>query len=142
MRLLLLVMNGALLPFLAGCGSEAEGPHLVPAAGELTYQGKPLEGYEVFLQPTSPEEPRAGGVTDAEGKFVLQTVGEDGAQPGDYRVYIVKQMEELAGEPGREVPMSQPAARSVLPKKYEDPDTSGLEVTIPEAGDQAIALEL
>ncbi len=80
----------------AGCGGSAKLSGTVPAGGIVTYNGNPLEGAEVVLQPTSPNDTRqARGVTDASGKFTLSTFlggtsSASGALPGDYKVTVQK----------------------------------------------------
>jgi hypothetical protein len=67
----------------------------VPATGQLLYEGKPLEdAWVVFLDPLR-DGKGAIAITDAEGKFTLQThyAGNTfvtGAIPSDYLVLVGK----------------------------------------------------
>lgn len=79
-----------------GCGSsEPKLPELVPVTGTVTYDGKPLADATVTFSPmgTTQEGPGAGGVTDASGKYTLETLAQNGksktgAVPGKYGVRI------------------------------------------------------
>src|SRR4051812_35475218 len=103
---------GLVVLLLAGCGGYGQRANIekvVPAVGTLTYQGKPLESYQVTLLPTDGRRP-ATGITDASGKFKLGTndVG-DGAPPGKNKVAIVWSPPRPAGEMGQETINDNPA---------------------------------
>lgn len=75
-----------------GCsGGGADKPlPLYPVTGSLIVGGKPLENVFVQLLPvdlTSKAKPGAA-TTDAEGKFVIRTNGDKGANPGKYKVVL------------------------------------------------------
>src|SRR5947207_5917383 len=86
---------------VAGCGNSSDIEQTVPVSGIVTYQGRPLEGYQVTFIPEDGHRP-AVGVTDAAGKFTLGTnnVG-DGAPPGKSKVAFVWIAPRI-GEPGQE----------------------------------------
>jgi len=135
--------------FTAGCGGYSQRAHIenvVPAAGTLTYQGKPLEGYQVTLLPTDGRRP-ATGITDAAGKFTLGTnnVG-DGAPPGTHRVAIVWSPPRPAGEMGQETindnPATLPKPKIRIPERYNDPEKSGITQDIPKRGSRDIKFDL
>src|SRR5438876_8474569 len=135
--------------FTAGCGGYSQRAHLenvVPAAGALTYQGKPLESYQVTLLPTDGRRP-ATGITDAAGKFTLGTnnVG-DGAPPGQHKVAIVwsppRQAGEMGQEPINDNPATMPKPKVNIPSKYNNPETSGIELEVPRSGSSELKIQL
>src|SRR5437868_6715321 len=135
--------------FTAGCSGYSQRANIekvVPAAGTLTYQGKPLEGYQVILLPTDGRRP-ATGITDAAGKFTLGTnnVG-DGAPPGAHRVAIVWSPPRPAGEMGQETindnPATMPKPKIKIPDKYSDPEKSGIVQELPARGVRDIKIDL
>ncbi len=74
--------------FFAGCGGADTGGYtLAPASGVVTYLGSPLAGARVIAAPE--KGPGALGVTDAEGKFTLETGPNRGAVVGKIRVAVV-----------------------------------------------------
>ncbi len=112
-----------------------------PASGVATFQGKPLEYYQIqFI----PEEGRpAAGVTDEEGHFTLGTndVG-DGAPSGSHRVVVSYVGPPLPPDYGVKNFDPIPPPKFKIPKKYSDADTSGIVVEVPEDGKTDIAIEL
>ncbi len=134
---------------LVGCSNYSQTAHIekvVPASGMLTYQGKPLESYQVTLLPTDGRRP-ATGITDAAGKFVLGTnnVG-DGAPPGKHKVAIVWSPPRPAGEMGQETindnPATMPKPKIKIPDKYSDPEKSGLVQEVPARGTSELKFDL
>lgn len=134
---------------VAGCDSSDQGTvieKVVPAEGTLTYQGRPLEGYQVTLLPTDGRRP-AAGISDAQGHFRLGTNTEgDGAPPGKHPAAIVWIPPRPAGEPGQEAIIDNPALlpkpKVKIPEKYGDPKTSGLEIEIPPRGTKELKIDL
>src|SRR5262245_43532667 len=78
---------------LVGCNSDP-GPRatiekVVPASGTVTFQGKPLDHYQVTFKPTDDRRP-ATGITDKDGKFTLGTnTAGDGCPPGKHKIAVV-----------------------------------------------------
>ncbi len=155
------VVTLSLVSVLGGCkGSDK--PDTVPVSGKVTLDGVPVEGASVMFRPEGPGRPGTA-MTDANGMYSLSSYGEpnDGAVPGVYTVAVIK-----IGGPGASAlagslpPPSDPNALSTIsatpgtnsaevpeteyfvPKKYTDPSTSGLKLTIPEDGSDSINLEL
>jgi len=134
----------------------ADFPERVPASVKVLYRGSPLVGANVTLHPQSTDGKPAFGRTDAEGRAVLSTFGnEDGAMPGEYIATVVKKDsgQQAAGTPGTEegampanpgagAPPPPPPARDLLPNKYASPQTSGLRVTVPAEGLKDFVIEL
>lgn len=126
---------------LAGCDQTQGLSGLVPAEGTVTFQGAPVEGATVTFAPQGNAMRAAAGMTDAQGKFVLKTIGEqDGVMPGDYMVTVTKfssesqslsqeEMEKYIAEHGAPPTVEQTNA---LPEKYERTGTSGLTATVAE----------
>lgn len=132
-----------------GCSSYSQKANIekvVPAAGTLTYQGKPLESYQVTLLPTDGRRP-ATGVTDAAGKFTLGTNNTgDGAPPGKHKVAIVWSPPRTTGEMGQETindnPAAMPKPKVKIPDKYSDPEKSGMVQDVPSRGITDMKIDL
>jgi hypothetical protein len=146
---------------LVGCGASDK-PETFPVSGKVTLDGVPVEGASVMFRPEGPGRPGTA-ITDANGVYHLSSYGEpkDGAAPGVYTIAVIK-----IGGPGASAlegsapPPSDPNALSTIattpagkeadapkteyyvPKKYTDPSTSGLKLTITEGGGDDINLEL
>lgn len=86
----LIVLVGA----AAGCDARRLP---VPVSGNVTLDGRPVEGATVtfHLLGDDKEGRPATGQTDKTGTFRLRSGNEDGAQPGEYKVVVVKNV--LAG---------------------------------------------
>src|SRR5262245_1264000 len=69
---------------VVGCGGG-----LKSVEGLVTLDGVPVEGASVSFTPEGEGQP-AFGVTDSNGKFVLQTINKAGANPGTYKVTVTK----------------------------------------------------
>lgn len=139
------LMAASWLVFTAGGCNEIPTGDIVPtapAAGTATYQGKPLEYFQVRFISEGETRP-AAGVTDQEGRFTLgtNTVG-DGAPAGTYRVAV----SYVGPPPSPDYGVSDftplPPPNVKLPKKYEDPQQSGLQVVVPEGGKTDIVIHL
>jgi hypothetical protein len=134
---------------LAGCGDSIEGPTIekvVPVSGTLTFQGKPLEYFQVSFQPTDGRR-AALGVTDANGKFTLGTndVG-DGAPPGSHKVAVVWVGPQGDVAAGQEViiddPSLLPKPSVQIPARYANPETSQLSQEVPSGGVTDLKIDL
>ncbi len=123
--------------FLTGCGPS--GPPLAPASGTVTHNGTPVEGANVTLVSVADPLAVANGVTDAQGKFTLQTNGKPGAPIGKNNVGIAKGgMAQMSAEKAKKATMGIPdsslmkntKSESELPKKYAGPSSSGLSANV------------
>ena len=122
------------LCLVAGCGPPDGQRPTAPVEVTVTYQGKPVDGATVTFV-TSVEPMAANGITDAQGIAQLSTYGvKDGAVIGSNLVTITKtEVDNNAKK--KEVPPDQAdmvgytpltPLKSLLPKKYEMPGSSGL----------------
>ncbi len=120
---------------VSACGGSADPDAIpaVPAAGTVTYQGKPLETGEIqFL----PDKGRTATGTIEKGAFTMNTYGDgDGAIPGTHKVtvYSVKEVRLKGGDS---------EAKYITPEKYASPDSSGLTLEIPSDGKTDIVIDL
>lgn len=141
--MLLLVIGTAV-----GCGrSGAAKVKTVPVAGTVTLDDKPLAEANVFFLGAK----HVGkGKTGADGKYRL----DEGAQPGQNKVYFSKiagkaatnPEEEVAGageivQPGKASKPAIPAGETI-PRKYSDPGKPELTIDVPANGAPAADFKL
>lgn len=122
-----LPMTG-LLALFAGCG----GPAYHSVTGTVRLDGLPVADAAVLLEPVA-GGPAAHGVTDARGRFDLQSANRYGVAAGQYRVAVTKQL--VAGV--RDDETQEPGGAKVkwiVPERYSRTDTSGLTVSVPSPG--------
>lgn len=134
-----------------GCDKTPRLKGLVNASGTIVHNDQPVEGALIMFMPApgSPAQNRAASATtDQNGKFSLMTMyPDDGAFPGKYRV-IVSKTQASGGEAIKvsegEPPKFKDDRTTVdyLPRKYKDPESSGIEITIPDKGDKSIEIRL
>jgi len=119
--------------------------------GSVVYKGQPVSGATVTFFPTATGHRSAGGVSDANGHFILMTYDkDDGAVLGKHRVAVAKRETVSAGK----VPEGMGAAyleeleaqaaekgKALIPEKFFSPDSSGLEKVV-EKGTNDFKLEL
>ncbi len=141
-RLWIWVVGSVAISFVVGCGGRngvKPFANLVRCHGTVTYDGEPLERGMVYFSPISPtsgQQP-ASGVVEA-GKFdMMTTVTSAGVVVGKYKVMVVS---TKAIEPSPKAMPMKPL-ESLIPKKYGDAKTSGLEVEV-QAGMKPVTLEL
>ncbi len=125
------------LLFLGGCGGDGR-PQIVQVTGSVKVDGQPIEGAMVSFVPITDSKDAykrpSAGVTDASGSFTLGTYDKaDGVPPGKYKVGIQKR--ELMGELPKNFDEEQPERFNLkykwaTPRKYSDPETSGLEAEV------------
>lgn len=146
-----LVFTLSAMVLLAGCGKGDKNLPVYPVTGIVTYNNKPVEGATVMFRNTSNKSAKvATGLTDAQGKFTLNTYGDaDGAAAGDYEVAVSKFSggETKTGQVSMEDAIDQnkssaPKAKSEIPLKYADSTQSGLRFTVSESGTNDFKIEL
>jgi hypothetical protein len=109
-----------------GCSKADDHVAVYPVKGKIQYQGKPINGAFVTLQPKAAVEgvPGPRATVAADGTFEVSTFnGGDGAPEGDYTLTVqwykaIVRDHELIGGP------------NALPAKYASPKTSGLLVSV------------
>ncbi len=156
------ILSGAMLVVVTafpGCSNEddewtRQQPATVTADGVVTLDGKPVDGASIVIAPTPPNQHAANAITDGSGRFSLAAFpNKPGAVPGTYKVRVAKTIEVGAepvkvdlGEDAAHAASDEPSAnmtwKSVLPEKYSNPETSGLEVEIPAGGVSDLKIEL
>jgi hypothetical protein len=117
-----------LLALLAeGCSS---GPRMHEVSGTVTLDGKAVEGASVVFTPVAPDGQLAGGKTDAQGAYKLRTGEQDGALAGKYLVTVLLTKAAVGKEPAEGFEDTRKMTY-LVPKKYSDPQSSGLEAEVP-----------
>lgn len=145
--LLVLLMASLLI----GCGGSKL-PKTYAVTGVVTLNDKPLEGADVVLVPSDPKLRSAGGVTDAEGRFTVKTYFDPrnqipGAMTGEYGVAVTKVEKrnvsaDLKPEDAMAQTMKMGQAKSLIPKKYNSPTTSGFKVSVGTSAPSPLKLDL
>lgn len=126
-----------LLGMLPGCGPTSDHPATAPVRGKVTYRGRPVpKGMITFV---SDNGEAASAMIEPEGSYVLGTFGPaDGAVHGRHKVGIIADDGDpslLPGAPGYRTP------KVLVPKKYNNPETSGLSADVTKDG-RAIDFDL
>ncbi len=113
----------------AGGGCQPDLPQMesrpvVPVDGRILVDGKTHKGIVVTLFSEDPtQEGKPQGITDADGKFRLETYRADGAPPGTYTVSVA-----WPGTPRKGEDAAAPQDR--LGRRYVDPKASGLRAVV------------
>lgn len=135
----------ASLAALTGCGSDVPKPPeklpTVPVTGTITLNGKPLAGTSISLHHAEGKvAPR--GLSDQAGNFSISTYGNnDGAPAGSYKVTAAKSMvKEIS--PGVLAPPPPGGFKSDIPAKYENLDSTTLQVEIKSGQKNELKIEL
>ena len=131
--------------FTPGC-RESKIKGLVPVKGVITYKNEPLENAAVCFTPKDFKTgDRIGtGKTDAQGRFVLRTIGEPGVLPGEYVVVVIKN-DIIPGKSSSKSPNPRPATsevKSAIPKRYGDPKMSDVSIIVGKEGLRNWKLEI
>jgi hypothetical protein len=126
-RVLALCLSATLGGLVLGCGDgEDAHPATVPVQGKVTYKGEPVPKGTITFQPDGGRP--AVGEIQPDGTYQLSTFGDkDGAIPGPHKVMIIANTGDptkMPSSPGYVVP------KDLVPKKYADLKTSGLEITV------------
>jgi len=133
-----------------GCGGASDAPTLHKVTGTVTYNGEAVPGAKVMFLGDGTKPP-AVGVTDTAGKYTLSSLAGTGAVAGKHAVAVVKMsevedpakvnmtMEEAAA--AVQEPEKNTTATSLIPTKYSDAQTSGLEFEV-KSGANEFSIEL
>jgi len=156
-RAILLLLLCLVVLTVPGCGGKKkEIPKTVPVTIKITYHGQPVENANVVMLPQDRDGRGASGTTDATGAAVMELPGlTKGVVPGRYRVTVTKvesgagatatTPEEFYKAQEQQQNAANPAAlapKQVLPAKYANAQTSGLECTVTEAPNQVFEFNL
>jgi hypothetical protein len=128
--------------FLPACGDSGPTIPMGTVSGKVSYQGKPLTSGTVTFVSTEDSRPNANGEISPDGTYNLHTQNQgSGAAVGDYNVMIssVDTKEYNTKLPGT-APLEK-KIKSTVPKKYDDPKTSGLKETV-KSGSNTINFDL
>lgn len=128
---------------LVGCSSGPDDtPPLAPVTGKVTLDGKPLTSGSVQFTPNKDRGTTgrmALGNINEDGTFELMTITPgDGAQVGHHLVAI-ESYENTAFDPNKPVNQSP---KSLIPKRYTNPQTSQLTAEVKADGDNSFTFEL
>lgn len=138
-----IVFTAAAALLLSGCETETIG-EVVPAAGIVTLDGKPISGVAVSLVPQEGVKGRGGyGTTGEDGAFSLQAdMDVMGVPAGNYRVTLQK----YTMPDGSPIPPDTSGADAgivnQLPPVYSDPEQSQVYVTFPTPDGQPVKIDL
>lgn len=116
---------------LAGCRGDGIEPieNLVPVKGTVTFKDQPIPHGTISFVPKDPAGHSAVGKI-VDGKFTMATsASAPGVVAGDYKVRI----EAIDGPADAPPPLpNEPrkAVKSLIPAKYNNPETSGLQVEV------------
>jgi hypothetical protein len=137
-RLCRLVACAVLGVMACGC-SGGKQPKVVPVAGKVLFEGRPVPRAQVVFVPLSDPAPAAArpvGTTDEDGRFRLSTFTQkDGAPEGEYAVLVtlfplVGQKDDLRLGP------------NVLPPRYADPRQSPLKAQVTKVQSELAPFQL
>jgi len=122
-----LVLSATLTVLIGSCGPGEVHPPTLPVQGKVTYDGKPVPKGTITFQ--SDAGHAAVGEIQPDGSYRLGTFAkDDGAVLGHHKVMIVAN----TGDPTK-MPGSSPgyvAPKDLVPKKYAQLETSGLEADV------------
>jgi hypothetical protein len=106
MKFLPALLLAALLPVLAGCGTE--GPDIAPVTGTVTLDDQPVEGAMIYFEPVKGGR-SSTALTDAEGKYELKYIADRmGALLGDHQVRITRFRKKTYDDNGKVVDKGMP----------------------------------
>jgi hypothetical protein len=114
---------------LFGCGDSSG---LVPVAGTVTLDDKPLPGAIVTFYP-APGTPGlgGGGITGLDGKYSLTPArGGGGLAPGEYVVTVNRPVRRDGSPPPPDVPPIESDARESLPAMYSSRSDTKLKAAV------------
>lgn len=114
---------------LIGCsgGGKPEIANRIPCRGTVTFDGKPLDHGTVGFSPVDENVGRFAVGKIKNGRFQMETTSTSpGVVTGKYRVRVESLEDSPLGPDG----MPTGVAKNLLPTKYGDFKTSGLEVEV------------
>jgi hypothetical protein len=127
------IFCGMVVGFAAGCNRSTQESQV---SGNVSLDGKEIGPGIIVFAPVNNGTPAIGPIDD-DGNYSMSTSHEDGLSSGKYKV----------GVSVREVPANvkrgemTPPGKLLIPQKYEDSATSGLEYDV-APGSNTIDIEL
>ncbi len=131
-----ILIGPVILFLLTGC-SESKNQKTVFSSGVVTIDGQPLKKGTVTFQPITTGENNlkrpATGEIDSSGRFQLSTFqAGDGLLPGKYHVVITA----FENAPTVEEYAAGAKRKSLIPEKYSNSTTSGLEAVVTDTNNE------
>lgn len=111
-----------------GCGGKS-GPEMAKVSGIVTVQGKTMTKGSISFIATDPIRGNANSKIGPDGSYNLQTREPgDGAELGSYTIMV----SDLDPDSLNTAAPGEPVKKHVsdIPKKYENPTTSGISKTV------------
>jgi hypothetical protein len=122
------------LAFIAGCDSSSQESRV---SGRVTLDGDSVGPGMIVFSPAAVGGTPATGSIETDGTYSLETNHEKGLAAGKYKVALmVREPPDFTKHPIR-----PPPGKSLIPEKYEQAGTSGLEFEV-EPGRNTINIEL
>jgi hypothetical protein len=115
----------------SGCGKRQD--HFAPVHGTIFYRKEPLKGGTIVFAPDADRGghgPMARAEIKPDGTYTLSTGPDNGCVPGWHRITIMGSEQATQGTP------------LALPRKFCDPEMSGLSREVKSGEDNAIDLYL
>lgn len=105
--------------------------------GTVTLDGKAIGPGMIVFAPTGTDKKPATGSIESDGTYTLMTSREQGLATGTYQVAVsIREMPQNVKRGDR-----PPLGKSLIPEKYEESTTSGLEYKV-QPGKNTINVEL
>lgn len=118
---------------IAGCDSSSQ---LSRVSGYVTLDGAPIGVGTIVYAPVAGGKPATGSI-ESDGSYYVNTSREVGLAPGTYQVAVsIREMPENVKRSDQ-----PPPGKLLIPQKYEQPSTSGLQFEI-VPGANVIPIEL
>ncbi len=117
---------------LTGCGDS--NPPVVEVYGTVTYAGQPLRHGKLTFTPVQSGKAirPAVGIIGEDGTYRMAAFPQrTGAQAGEYRVSVLAYTGSLLDR----------TVHYLVPKRYSNPQTSGLTATVPVNADGLVQLD-
>lgn len=131
-----LLLIGTIIIACWGCGDDK--PALVPVHGTVLLNDKPMTTGK--LTTVTEAAHGAAAFIQPDGTFELKTyesgVGSDGASPGMHKVAVIATEEPASNDP------DAAPGKSLIPKRYNVPETSQLTIEVKADGENAPVLKL
>lgn len=123
-----------------GC-RPSERADVVPVTGRVLFNGEPLKYGSIVFQPTHGQPAR--GEIQSNGEFTLSTYrAGDGAAVGRHKVRVTCYTSQDSRQKKENSTASDSLGESLIPLRYTNFDTSGLEVALLAGGNKPFVFEL